>query len=56
VHTDDGAGLGARLEERVPVTVGIVNRREAEERRNLRERDRVTAPRRVAPDLLAGEL
>ena len=56
VHADDALGLRARLEERVPVAVLVVHRRQAEERRDLGEAHRVPTTRRVAPHLFGREV
>ena len=50
-------GLGARLEERVPVAVGVVDRRQAEERRDLARSATAWPPRAALRRISArGEL
>ena len=56
VHVDDGAGLGAGPEERVPVVVGVVHRGQAEEGRDLAEAHGPHPPPGVAPHLVGGQL
>ncbi len=48
-------GLGARGDERIPVAVGVVDRRQAEVPGQLGEADGPHAPRRVATDLVGRE-
>ena len=56
VHVHDGLRLGAGLEEGIPVVVGIVHARQAEERRDLAEAHGAHAAVRVAPHLRRRQL
>ena len=56
MHVDDHGRLVARLEERVPVVVRVVDGGQAQVGRDLREADRVHATRRIASDLCGGQL
>ena len=51
MHVDDSSGLVARIEKWVPVSVGIVDARQAEVWWNLREAHGSTSARRVATNL-----
>ena len=56
MHVDDGVGLLAGPEERVPVVIGIVDRGESEERRDLAEADRPHPALGIASHLGRGQL